>query len=42
MTSILEAEEFIDDLIALFMQEMGRLADTNELIDVGLWTWQYA
>lgn len=34
-------EEYIDDLIALFMRKMGRLADTDEIMDVGLWTWRY-
>jgi hypothetical protein len=41
MTSILEMERYIDDLIALFMRKMERLADQNELMDVGLWTWRY-
>ena len=42
MTSVLEMEQYIDDLIALFMRKMGRLADDdNELMDVGLWTWRY-
>jgi len=41
MTSVLEMEGYIDELVALFMRKMGRLADKNELMNVGLWTWRY-
>jgi hypothetical protein len=41
MTSVLEMEEYMDELIALFLLKMGRLADEKELMDVGLWTWRY-
>ncbi|TVY21774.1 Cytochrome P450 monooxygenase gsfF [Lachnellula arida] len=41
MTSVLEMEKYIDELIELFLQRMGRLADEKELMDVGLWTWRY-
>ena len=41
MTSVLEMEEYIDELVDLFLRKMGKLADTNELMDVGLWTWRF-
>jgi hypothetical protein len=41
MTSVLEMETHIDGLIALFCHKMGRLADTEELMDAGLWTWRF-
>ena len=41
MTSVLEMEKYIDQLIELFLQKMGGLADGNELMDVGLWTWRF-
>jgi hypothetical protein len=42
MTSVLEMEKYIDELIELFLEKMGRLADEEELMDVGLWTWRFA
>ncbi|KAI9719365.1 MAG: hypothetical protein M1828_006266 [Chrysothrix sp. TS-e1954] len=41
MTSILEMEEYIDQLIDLFSRKMGRLADEQQPMDVGLWTWRF-
>jgi hypothetical protein len=41
MTSVLEMEKYIDELVELFLFKMGRLADDNELMDVGLWTWRF-
>ncbi|KAL9087907.1 MAG: hypothetical protein Q9165_006469 [Trypethelium subeluteriae] len=41
MTSVLEMEQYLDELVELFMQKMGKLADRNELMDLGLWTWRY-
>ncbi|KAF2685873.1 cytochrome P450 [Lentithecium fluviatile CBS 122367] len=41
MTSVLEMEKYIDEMVALFCLKMGRLADGNELMDVGLWTWRF-
>jgi hypothetical protein len=41
MTSVLEMEKYIDELVELFLFKMGRLADEKELMDVGLWTWRF-
>ena len=40
MSSILEGERYIDDIMDLFMQKMGRCADQGRVIDLGLWTWR--
>ncbi|KAF2229156.1 cytochrome P450 [Viridothelium virens] len=42
MTSVLEMEKYLDELIGLFMHKMGKLADQNELMDLGVWMWRYA
>ena len=41
MTSVLEMEKYVDDVIQRFMQKMSKLADRDESVDLGLWTWRF-
>ena len=41
MTSVLEMESYIDDVVGLFMQKVGRLADDGVGMDLGMWTWRF-